>query len=157
MRCIALVFLALFCLVAARPAHAQANPAARCAKLGTDSTLLPVPESLAAQVNAVFGTAMPPGMVAATTVYRCAQGHVLVCTTGANLPCGPANTSRVPGEGAVAWCKQNPDSDYVPAYATGHDTIFIWRCRKGVAEVEKQVFEVDAQGFVKRFWKALPG
>ena len=153
--------LAFLLLAAAAPAFADASdqtgeaPAARCARLSTDDTLLPVPESLAIEVNAAFGTALPPASIPATTVYRCVAGQVMVCTAGANLPCGKADTSRTPGEGAVSWCKQNPQADFIPAYATGHDTIFAWRCKDGAALVEKQLLDVDAQGFIKQFWKPL--
>jgi hypothetical protein len=90
MKLIAPAFLAFCLLAAATPAYADASdqtgeaPAARCARLGTDDTLLPVPESLAIEVNAAFGTAMPPASVAATTVYlygrlsRCKQ--ILNCS-----------------------------------------------------------------------------
>jgi hypothetical protein len=146
--------LAIFLIFAVRPASAE-TPAARCAGLGTSNTLLPVPEALAGEVNAVFGTAMPAAMVAATTVYRCAGGQVMVCTVGANLPCGPADASRVPNAGEIAWCKDNRDADFIPAYATGHDTIFAWRCRGGAPGIAKQILDVDAEGFIKQFWKPL--
>jgi len=146
------VLLVVFMLV--RPAWAE-TPAARCAALGTNNTLLPVPESLAGRVNAVFGTAMPASMIAASTVYRCAGGQVTVCTAGADLPCGPGDTSRVAAPGEIAWCRQNPDADYIPAFATGHDTIFAWRCRGGAPSIAKQVFDVDSEGFIQQFWKRL--
>lgn len=148
MKRIALAVLALLCLVSTRPAHA----APLCAAHVTDNTLHPVPESLAATVNATFGTTMPPAMAASTSVYRCAAGQLMLCTAGANLPCGPADKSRTPGTGARAWCKQNPNADFIPAYATGHSTIFAWRCANGVPKIEKQVLDVDTQGFVAQFW-----
>jgi hypothetical protein len=154
MKLIALGLLAIFLLAATRPAQAE-MPAARCAALGTDNTLLPVPESLAGEVNAAFGTSMPAAMVAATTVYRCAGGQVLACTAGANLPCGPADSSRAPSAGAVAWCKDNPDTDFIPAYVTGHETIFEWRCRGGAPAIAKQMLDVDEEGFVAQFWRRL--
>ena len=79
----------------------------------------------------------------------------MVCTAGANLPCGKADISRTPGHGASAWCKDNPDADFIPAYATGHGTIFAWRCMDGAAVVEKRLLDVDAQGFIRQFWKPL--
>lgn len=47
---------------------------------------------------------------------------------------------------------QQPDSDFIPAYITGHDTIYEWRCTNGAPEIVKQVFQVDAQGFIADIW-----
>src|SRR5262245_19387787 len=47
--------------------------------------------------------------------WRCADGAVIACAYGANLPCGSkADTETTPGEGARRWCHDNPDSDFVP-------------------------------------------
>ena len=153
MRRIALALLALLCLASARPAHAHTPVQPLCAAHETSNIPRPVPESLAATVNATFGTSMPAQMAASTSVYRCAGGQLMLCTTGANLPCGKADTSRTQGTGARAWCKQNPNTDFTPAYATGHDTIFAWRCADGAPKIEKPIFNVDAQGFITQFWR----
>jgi hypothetical protein len=137
--------------------HAKAeSPAAFCQRVGTDDTARPIPETLVPTVNAAFGTRMPTRVATNTTVFRCADRRVLVCTVGANLPCGKANTSRMPGEGAVRWCADHADSAFVPAVATGHDTIYEWRCTGGTPQIARQVLEVDARGFVAEFWKSLP-
>ena len=134
-------------------AHAK-SPARTCNRVGTDDTLRTVPASLGPAVNAVFGTRMPPAEAARMTSYRCYRGRVLLCTIGANLPCGKANVSRrLPG--ADAWCRENPNADFIPAAATGHDTIFEWRCAGQKAAVAKQTGQVDARGFFKEYWKAL--
>jgi hypothetical protein len=90
------------------------------------------------------------------TVYRCAAGRVMVCTVGANLPCGKANASRAPGAGVLRWCHDNPNAADVPAAATGHDTIYQWRCGDGVPQIVRQTLHVDPRGFVAEFWKVLP-
>jgi hypothetical protein len=90
-----------------------------------------------------------------TTVFRCSQGRVMVCTVGANLPCGKANASRVPTQGTVQWCRANPGADFVPAAASGHDTIYEWRCRDGEPRIVRQMLRVDSRGFVAEFWKTL--
>jgi hypothetical protein len=136
-------------------AHAE-TPAAVCARPGDDDTARPIPASLVPAVNALFGTRMSSGQAVATTVFRCAQGRVLVCTTGANLACGKANTSRVPGPGAVDWCRAHPGAAFIPAVATGHDTIFAWECRNGAPRVARQPHAVDAHGFITEYWKELP-
>jgi len=146
--------LAAFAALAVPPARAE-TPAAACARTGTADKPRPVPESLAAAVNAAFGTRMPAKVAVATTVFRCADGHVLVCTTGANLPCGATDTTRIPGSGAVAWCRTHPSADFIPAYATGTSTIYAWRCDNGEARIARQMQDVDPRGFIARYWKPL--
>ncbi len=151
------VFVALAAAWIDGPPSAQAaTPASVCTRIGTDDTLRPIPESLVPSVNRAFGTTMPARMAIDTTVFRCSGGSVLVCTTGANLPCGPANTSRTPSRGAVAWCRDHPNAAFIPAVATGHDTIFAWRCRDEVPQADRQVLEVDPRGFIGTYWKLLP-
>jgi hypothetical protein len=105
-------------------------------------------------INTLFQASMPAQMALESTVFRGADGHVLVCTTGANLPCGKVNVSRT-STSAAEWCRDNPDSAFVPAVATGHDTIYQWRCRSGSHEIVRQTSIVDSRGFVARYWKRL--
>src|SRR4051794_15746773 len=104
------------CLAGAARAE---TPARVCARMHTDDTTRPGPASLVPAINRLFAMRMTADVAVATTVYRCMDGHVRVCTTGANLPCGKANTSRT-STGAAEWCRSNPNADYVPAYAAGH-------------------------------------
>lgn len=144
-------------LLVAFVAGARAEtPAVYCKRVGTDDATRPIPESLVAAVNSAFGTRLPQRMAMDTTVFRCDGGHLMACAVGANLPCGKANASRAPGEGIVNWCRDNPDAAFVPAVATGHDTIYEWKCSGGVPQVARQILHVDARGFVTEFWKTLP-
>ncbi len=137
--------------------HARAEtPAAFCQRAGTDDSARPIPEALVPAVNTAFGTNMPAPIAMDTTVYRCAAGRLLVCTVGANLPCGTANTSRAPAEGEVRWCRANPDAASIPAAVTGHDTLYQWSCHAGAPSVVHQAFHADPRGFVAEFWKRLP-
>jgi hypothetical protein len=136
------------------PAHAEAPPQV-CARVGTDDTLRPITTDLVPTINALFHTTTPPQMAVDTTVFRCAGGRVMVCATGANLPCGKADTSRS-NIGATAWCRDHPDAAFIPAYASGHATIFDWRCQNGVAAIVRQRYKVDPRGFVAAYWKVLP-
>jgi hypothetical protein len=147
----ALMVIAIGC---AETAHAEISTQF-CQRVGTDDTTQPIPEALVPAVNATFGMKMPPRMAVDTTMFRCDHGHVLVCTIGANLPCGKANMSRAPGEGTVQWCRDNPSAEFVPAVATGHDTIYAWGCQAGAPRILRQPLHVDARGFVAEFWKAL--
>jgi hypothetical protein len=125
-----------------------------CARVDTDDTLRPIPAALVPAVNATFHTAMPADEATRMTVFRCADRRVLVCSVGANLPCDKADTGRVSAGGAD-WCEEHPDASFIPAYATGHATIFDWRCRDGAPVIAKQRFTVDRHGFISEFWRRL--
>lgn len=128
------------------------TPAETCARAGTDDSLRPIPASLAATARRLFGLDAPDAVVARTTVFRCAGGAVLLCNTGANLPCGRANTDRGLAS-AARYCRDNPDDASIPMVVTGHDTVYRWRCRGGEAEAGEPVERTDARGFVARLWK----
>jgi hypothetical protein len=136
------------------PALAE-TPDQYCARQGTDDRLQPIPADLVPAVNALFHTTMPRQVAIDTTVLRCLDAHVLVCTQGANLPCGKADTQRTT-DGGTQWCRDHPDASFIPAYATGHATIFEWRCRGSVPEIARQLYEVDPRGFIAQYWKRLP-
>lgn len=88
--------------------------------------------------------------------WRCADGRVLACFYGANLPCGEkADTSRKAGPGLVSFCREEPDADSAPAYVTGRRTVFEWRCRAGKPEIVRRLEKVDKQGFAARYWYAV--
>ena len=131
------------------------TPAALCTRVGTDDTLRPVPRQMSDEVNALFHAKMPPATVSRSTVFRCVDRHVKVCTTGANLPCGKAERSKSPTAGTTAWCREHPEVTFVPAVATGHDTIYEWRCVGGTPRIGNQVLHTDPRGFVAEFWKDL--
>lgn len=87
--------------------------------------------------------------------YRCMNGKVMVCFVGANLPCVKMNASR-DNPGADEFCRGNPNDDFVPAVATGHDAVYSYRCRNGKAEITGDPWELDERGFAKKLWTALP-
>jgi hypothetical protein len=138
------------------PALGGEAPAAFCARVGTDDTTRPIPPDMVAAANAALGTRMPARAALATTEFRCVDHRVAVCTTGANLNCGKADQGRMPGTGALEWCRSNPDADFVPAFAAGHGTIYAWSCRQGEPHIGRQVSGVDTRGFVAENWKLLP-
>ncbi len=152
----ALVLVA-FAAFVALPSRAQAaEPRATCRALGTDDTLRPIPQSLIDAARAAFGLDhMAPAQIARGTVWRCRAGSVLMCNYGANLPCGKANISRtLPPEGA-AWCRTNPNADFVPAYIGGHNSVWHWRCQGGAPLASGPPARTDARGFLVRYWKTL--
>lgn len=140
----------------AGPASAAEAPATFCSRTGTDDITRPIPTQLVPAANAALGTRMPEADAVAATVFRCVDRRVAICTVGANLNCGKANQSRTPGPGAVEWCQSNPEADFVPAFAVGHDTIYAWACHRGEPRIDKQVSQVDSRGFVAENWKVLP-
>ncbi|MFE0018579.1 hypothetical protein ACFWXH_27305 [Mesorhizobium sp. NPDC059054] len=87
--------------------------------------------------------------------YRCMNGKVMVCFVGANLPCAKMNSTRN-NPGADGFCRENPDADFVPLAATGHDAVYSYRCRDGKAEVTDSAWELDGRGFAKKLWIKLP-
>jgi hypothetical protein len=137
-------------LLAAGAAQA-ASPAALCARVGTDDALRPLLPSLVAAARAAFGyTGLTAAEVERFTVFRCMDAQVLMCSWGANLPCGKAETSASLAS-AANWCAGNPDAGFIPAYVTGHDTIYQWSCHDGTA-VPSHPAALDARGFFQSYW-----
>ena len=155
MTCHRSLFLLLlaFATLGGAAARAQTEaPAQYCKRVGTDDTLRPVPASLAPEVRRAFSLQMPDDMVMQTSQFRCMADAVMVCTAGANLPCGKAKTSRsLPAAGQ--YCREHPDSEVVPMVVTGHDTIYHWRCAGTSAVAGDTVEQLDARGFFVRFWR----
>jgi hypothetical protein len=99
------------------------QPGSACRPNLTDDTLRPLPPALVPRARELFGLNMPDDLIRKNTVYRCLDGRTLMCTAGANLACGRANTRRdLPG--AAAWCRDHRDADSIPMFVTGHDTIY---------------------------------
>jgi hypothetical protein len=135
--------------VSAEPVHPL------CRGGETDDAPRLIPETLVPAAVWLFGLqAMPAEQVRRSTLYRCVEGQVLVCNLGTNLPCGKANTSpTLPA--ADAWCAENPGSDFIPMYVTGHDTIYRWRCEGTKAANSGEPLETDRHGFISRYWKPV--
>jgi hypothetical protein len=145
--CAALALASLVPLAAAR----AASPRAICASLGTDDALRPLPPSLVRAARQAFGyTGMTAAEVEHMTVFRCMDEAVLLCSWGANLACGKAETSpSLPA--AADWCVGNRDASSIPAYVTGHDSVFQWSCHDGAA-IPSHPAPLDARGFFQSNW-----
>lgn len=84
--------------------------------------------------------------------WRCANGMVLACVYGANLPCGSkAVTSQKPTQAIIDYCRQNPDSQFVPMVVTGHETTVSWACH-GPRPAVLSSMPVDSQGYARAHW-----
>jgi hypothetical protein len=155
---IAVARVAALALLCHAPAvRAEEDPAERCRRVGTDDALRPLPPALVPSFLRAFGLERMPAEVAERTAYvRCDGGRTLACSTGANLPCGPADARRDMPE-ADAWCRANGDAGagVVPAYVVGHATLYAWACRGGRAVPVRQVAHVDRRGFVAEYWRPL--
>ncbi|WP_150133066.1 hypothetical protein [Acidisarcina polymorpha] len=87
--------------------------------------------------------------------WRCANGKVLACVYGANIPCdSKANTDRTPSQPVREYCRQNPSSTFVPMVVTGHNTSVSWACTNGEPNIVGSS-SVDKQGYATEFWKVV--
>jgi hypothetical protein len=145
-------------------AGSYSDPFAYCAAVGTADT--PdvrytgprMPDAVAQGLKKASGASAdaPIEMFTTGAYWRCMDGKVYACTVGANLPCdSKANTDKTPTQPEIDYSQANP-SDFIPAYITGHDTIYIWRCKAGKAEIDSQGFHVDKQGYIVEIWYAIP-
>ena len=133
------------------PASA-ASGAAFCSSGAAPRAPVPVPRQLEAMVARAFD--IPVDLVRDGGFVRCAGTRLLACVIGANLNCGKVNARRsLPG--ASEFCRANPDADVVPMAATGHDTVYDWRCVGGRAVATKTVVAVDRQGYDAGNWKEI--
>jgi hypothetical protein len=128
------------------------SPRSYCARVGTDDTLRAPPPSLAPAIRRLFNIRGHYAPKAA--YYRCADGAVKVCFVGANLPCSKANTRKnLP---AVArWCETHPDTESIPLYVTGHDSLYSWHCVGSKAVTGAPHGPLDARGFFTEYWRAV--
>jgi hypothetical protein len=130
------------------------DPRAYCARVGDDDQPRPIPLGLVNQALRLFyATPLGAEQVEKSTVYRCMHGAVWLCNYGANLSCAKADVSFV-SKGAETWCREFPGAAVVPMAATGHDTIYSWKCvgkEPRITSSEK----VDARGFIANQWRPL--
>ncbi|MBS1852428.1 MAG: hypothetical protein JST79_16095 [Acidobacteria bacterium] len=154
MRC--LVLLAGMMIVPSLPVFAQSysTPVAYCRAVGTidkpDSryTGPKLPRWMGRQLNL-------SATQADQMEWRCAHGAILACVYGANIPCNAkADTNSQPSPAVNDYCRQNPDTSFIPAVVTGHESNISWACRGGQPYVTGSA-ELDAQGYVKSYWKPV--
>ncbi len=137
------------------------DPFAYCEAVGTvdspDSRYVgpKLPEAIVLGLKKAFGApeTAPPDVFERGTYWRCMNGKVYACNVGANLPCTEkADTSREPNKRMKEWCKSNPDSDFIPAYASGRSTTYEWKCTGGEPETVKEIDKPDAAGYISNIW-----
>lgn len=142
-------------------AASYADPFSYCAAVGTidipDSRYSgpAIPDAIAQGLKTASGAAAdaPIDIFKQGSSWRCMGGKVYACFVGANLPCdAKADTDKTPTSMEADYCKSNPNSDFIPAAVTGHNTIYAWRCNQDTPAIDKQVFHVDSQGYVQEIW-----
>lgn len=150
-----LVFCVAGSVMFCRPASAQ-DMQTYCGRVGNDDRLQPVPDALLPNARRMFDVPadMAASHVKATTSVRCMNGAVWLCSFGANLVCGKADVSRK-SPGADRFCRQNPDSIGVPMSATGHATVYDWKCVGREARIIGQIVQIDGRGFIAENWKQI--
>jgi hypothetical protein len=133
-----------------------------CAKVRNDDTMRGYDPSLREPTIKAFKTMFPdakgepdPSSFAAQAHYRCMDAKVMVCFVGANLPCSKIDTAK-DNPGAHAFCRQNPNASFVPAFAAGHGSAYAFRCRGGKAVVDGATWALDKRGFARKIWAVLP-
>jgi hypothetical protein len=129
---------------------------AYCAKVRDDDRVQPVPDNLIRAARRMFEVQAdtPDSYVQASTSIRCMNGAAWLCSYGANLICDKADVSR-DSIGAERYCRQNTDSTGVPMSATGHATVYEWKCVGREARIVRQSTAVDDRGFIADNWKQL--
>lgn len=83
------------------------------------------------------------------------DGKVYLCQRGANIPCdSKADRSKV-NRGAENYCRENLTASEVPAYATGHRTVYGWKCVDGHAERGPMLIATDRRNFRTDIWHVV--
>jgi hypothetical protein len=165
-RCFVLMLLAVASLATEGPADAItfSEPFAYCAAVdtidapGAGYVGPPMPESIARGLHKAL--TLPPDAplepLLHNSFWRCMDGRVYACTVGANLACmAKANASRSPTPAQADFCKANPQAEFIPMAVSGRETIYEWRCRKGVPRIVRALTTPDARGFLSNLWYRL--
>jgi len=117
-----------------------------------------VPAAIARGLQKAFGVAAsePLAPFERGTSWRCMDGAVWACNVGANLPCtAKPDADPKPTEGMRTWCAENPGSDFIPMYVTGHATLYSWSCDDTEPHRGSRTAELDARGYVASIWHRI--
>jgi hypothetical protein len=154
-----LLLAAVFVLLFASAGFA--GPVEQCAQAGNDDTVRRYDPSLRPGLLKAYAALFPQARMPPDDQefqrgahIRCMNGHLLACFTGANLPCAKMSTARH-NTGADAYCRTNPTAPFVPAFATGHESAYAYRCVDGRAEVSGETFKRDPRGFAASLWTPI--
>ena len=112
----------------------------------------PVPTALMPYLRAAIGLSADAPQTPQSYHWRCMDRAVYVCAVGANIPCETKADRAKRNLGADTYCRENPNAAFVPAYATGHNTIYEWSCAGGNSLRGKRYVKLDARGYRIDFW-----
>jgi hypothetical protein len=148
---IATAFVVAAVMTAASVAPQSASAEPYCPN-PAHATPVKAPPELVSVVAKTF--AIDNAIVANGTFVRCVGAKLMACSVGANLVCDKADQRReLPS--ATQWCRDNPRSDSIPMFATGHATIYEWSCKRRRAVAGKVVVTVDPPGYIAENWKEV--
>jgi hypothetical protein len=137
-------------------ASATSDPFAYCSAIGSIDMPAggssPVPSALKPFLSRALGLAAGRDFRPESYYWRCMNGMVFVCAIGANIPCGAKADLAKRNLGADKYCQDNPEATFVPAYATGHETLFAWSCSLGHAVPGKRIAKLDPRGYRIDIW-----
>jgi hypothetical protein len=136
-----------------------ADPFGYCARLGTIDTpeggASPVPTALMPFLRTTLGLSADAPLTPQNYFWRCMNGAVYVCVIGANQRCDAKADRGKRNSGADNYCRENPKATFVPAYATGHNSIYEWSCSAGNAVPGKRTIKLDRRGYRSDIWHRI--
>lgn len=136
------------------------HPFAYCSAIGSIDRPAgggsPVPMALKPFLSRALGLSAGGDLGPERYYWRCMNGKVFVCAIGANIPCGAKADLAKRNVGAEKFCQDNADAAFVPAYATGHETLFAWSCSLGHAVRGKVIAKLDPRGYRIDIWHEVP-
>jgi hypothetical protein len=144
------------CVAGDLAATAIGDPFAYCSRMGSidepEGGTSPIPSTLEPYLARTLGLSTEVRFKSESYYWRCMNGAVYVCAIGANIPCDAKADRTKRNSGADKYCEENRDAAVVPAYATGHATIYGWSCSAGKAVRGKRTAEVDRRGYRIDIW-----
>jgi hypothetical protein len=132
------------------------DPFAYCARIGSidkpNGGNSPVPPALLPYLRPTLGLSSEAPLTPETFYWRCMDRAVYICATGANIRCDIKADRAKRNSGADSYCRENRDAVFVPAYASGHDTIYEWSCAAGLAVRGKRTSQTDHRAYRTDIW-----
>ncbi|MGE3858222.1 MAG: hypothetical protein AB7G21_14810, partial [Dehalococcoidia bacterium] len=90
--------------------------------------------------------------------WRCADGDVLVCPYGSNLPCWKADTDPNPSPELKQFCNEaigrTPPADQPPSSMT-KNSAYSWQCANGLP-VSTPRNDIDERSYFATLWTRIP-
>jgi hypothetical protein len=144
------------CVAGDLAATATSDPFAYCSRMGSidepEGGASPIPIALEPYLARALGLSAQVRFNSESYYWRCMNDAVYVCAIGANIPCDAKADRTKRNSGADKYCEENREAAVVPAYATGHATVYGWSCSAGKAVRGKRTAKVDRRGYRIDIW-----